>query len=126
MAQSGDIPSNINMAAGTVIRRDLADSAFEAYVPATAKRTEAYLGTTDGSGNYTVTYGTAFSSVPDVQPQMQAGAFNQFIRITSSTTTGFTVQVAQRNSVNLLGIDVLLSTTAVVSGASVGVLVTAR
>lgn len=125
MAQSGDIPSNINMAAGTVIRRNLGDSAFEAYVPASV-RVETYLGTTDGSGNYTVTYGTAFSTVPDVQPQMQSGAFNQFIRITSSTTTGFTAQVAQRNSVNLLGIDVLLATTAVVSGASVGVLVTAR
>lgn len=94
--------------------------------PATPRRIETYTGTTNASGNYTVTYSTAFANVPDIQPQMQAGNFNQFIRITSSTTTGFTVQVAQRNSVTLLGIEVLLASTVVVNGASVGVLVTER
>lgn len=94
--------------------------------PSTAKRIETYTGTTDGSGNYTVTYGTAFSTVPDVQPQLQAGTTSQVVRITSSTTTGFTVNVTNRASVTLLSIEVLLAATTPVSGASVGVLVTSR
>lgn len=94
--------------------------------PASSKRIETYLGTTDGSGNYTVTYGTAFSSTPDVQPQLQSGTTSQLVRITSTSTTGFTVQVTNRASVTLLGIEVLLAATTAVSGASVGVLVTQR
>lgn len=92
----------------------------------TLKKVETFLGTTDGSGNYTVTYGVAYAVIPDVQPQLQAGTPSQVVRITASSTTGFTVQVTNRASVNLLGIDVLLATTTPVSGASVGVLVTSR
>lgn len=92
----------------------------------TVRRVETFLGTTNGSGNYTVVYGTAFPTTPDVQPALQAGTVSQTVRITASSTTGFTVQVTQRNSVNILGSDVLLATTSVVSGASVSVLVTAR
>lgn len=89
-------------------------------------RIDTYLGTTDGSGNYTITYPEAFSTVPDVQPQLQAGTPSQVVRITSSTTTGFTVQVTNRASVNLLGFELLLAATTPVSGASVGVLVVER
>jgi len=92
----------------------------------TLKKQETFLGTTDGSGNYTVTYSVAYSTTPDVQPQLQAGTPSQVVRITASSTTGFTVQVTNRSSVNLLGFDVLLASTSVVSGASVGVLVTQR
>lgn len=42
------------------------------------------------------------------------------------STTGFTCTVVQRNSVNLLGVDVLLSTTVNVNGASVDVLITEK
>lgn len=90
------------------------------------RRQEPFLGTTDGSGNYTVTYGTAYPATPDVQPQLQAGTPSQVVRITASSTTGFTVNVTNRASVTILGIDVLLATTTAVSGASVSVLVTAR
>lgn len=90
------------------------------------KRIETFLGTTDGSGNYTVTYSPSYSVTPDVQPQLQAGTPSQVVRITSSTNTGFTVTVTNRASVTLLGIEVLLAATTPVSGASVGVLVTAR
>lgn len=93
---------------------------------ASVRRTETYLGTTDGSGNYTVTYSQAFSTTPDIQPQLQAGTSSQVVRITSSTTTGFTVQVTERSSVNLLGVEVLLAATTPVSGSSVGVLVISR
>lgn len=89
-------------------------------------RIETFLGTTDGSGNYTVTYSTPYASVPDVQPQLQSGTPSQVVRITSSTTTGFTVQVTNRASVNLLGFEILLAATTPVSGSSVSVLVTSR
>lgn len=90
------------------------------------KRQETFLGVTNASGNYTVTYTTPYSSVPDVQPQLQAGTPSQVVRITSSTTTGFTVQVTNRASVTLLAVEVLLAATTPVTGASVSVLVTAR
>ncbi len=92
----------------------------------TLKRIETYTGTTDGSGNYTVTYGTAYPITPDVQPQLQSGTPSQVVRITASSATAFTVNVTNRASVTILGIDVLLATTTPVSGASVGVLVTSR
>lgn len=85
------------------------------------RRIETYLGTTNTSGNYTVTYATAFAAVPDVQPQLQAGTPTQTARITASTTTGFTINVQNRTDV--IG---LLPSYANVNGASVSVLVTAR
>lgn len=104
---------------------DYADIVDPPTIP-TVRRVETFLGTTNASGNYTVVYGTAFPTVPDVQPVLQTGTVDQSVRVTASSTTGFTVQVTQRNSVNILGSDVLLSTTSVVNGASVSVLVTAR
>lgn len=92
----------------------------------TVRRVETYLGTTNASGNYTVVYSQAFPTTPDVQPQTQAGVANQSMLITASTTTGFTVQVVLRSSVNILGSDVLLASVTPVNGASVSVLVTAR
>lgn len=92
----------------------------------TMKRVDTYLGTTNASGDYSVTYAVPFNSTPDVQPQLQAGTPSQEVRITSSTINGFTVKVTNRASVNLLGVDVLLAATTNVNGASVGVLVTER
>lgn len=101
--------------------------AYPSFTVSTAKRpAETYLGNTDASGNYTVTYSTAYSSIPDVQPQLQAGTASQVVRITSSTTGAFTVNVTNRASVNIAGIEVLLAATTPVSGASVSVLVTSR
>lgn len=87
---------------------------------------KTYLGTTDGSGNYSVTYSPSYIAIPDVQPQLQNGTPTQVVRLTVSTTAGFTVQVTNRASTTLLGIEVLLATTTPVSGASVSVLVTSR
>jgi hypothetical protein len=92
----------------------------------TLKRIETYLGTTDGSGNYTVTYSSAFSVTPDVQPQIQVASVTQAVRITATSTTGFTIQVTNRAVTTLLGIDLISGTSTPVSGASVGVLVTSR
>ena len=92
----------------------------------TVRRVETYLGATNASGNYTVTYASAFPTVPDVQPQTQIGVANQSVLVTSSLTTGFTIQVVLRASINILGSDVLLASVSPVNGASVSVLVTAR
>lgn len=92
----------------------------------TVRRVETYIGNTNASGNYTVTYASAFPTVPDVQPQTQIGVVNQSALVTSSLTTGFTIQVVLRASINILGSDVLLASVSPVNGASVSVLVTAR
>jgi hypothetical protein len=86
-----------------------------------------YSGTSNASGVYTVTFAQAYSVAPNIQANIvNQSATNQFIRITSISTTGFTVNVFQRNSINLLGTDVLLFSTANVSGASVDVLITEK
>ncbi len=90
------------------------------------KRVETYLGTTDGSGNYTVTYAVPFSTAPDIQPQLQVGSANNGIYITSSTTTGFTVHAYQRAVLSLLGLELLAGIPTNLTGVSVGVLVTQR
>jgi hypothetical protein len=90
-----------------------------------AKRIEAYPGTTNASGQIVVTYSTAFPSVPVVQPPAPALA-SQVWTTVSSTTTGFTLQLNQRNVVTLLGIEVLLGATVPVSGATATILVVAQ
>lgn len=82
------------------------------------KRQETYSGTTNASGNYTVTYSVAYSVTPNVQFQINGGTVTQNALLTSSTTTGFTVNV--KNRTDALG---LLPTYANVNGAAVDVLV---
>lgn len=91
------------------------------------KRQETYSGTTDASGNYTVTFSTAYSTTPNVQASItNQSSGNQFIRVSNVTTTGFTINVFQRNAVTLLGLEVLLAATANVSGALVDVLISEK
>lgn len=90
-----------------------------------AKRIETYSGTTNASGQITVTYGTAFAAVPVVQPPAPALA-NQVWMTVSSTTTGFTLQLNQRNTVTLLSIEVLLGATVPVVGTTANILVVAQ
>lgn len=88
------------------------------------KRMELYSGTTNASGVYTVTFGTAYSATPHIQANITNQAnLNQFVRVTSVSTTGFTINVFQRNSVTLLSTDLLLATTVNVNGATIDVLV---
>lgn len=92
----------------------------------TLRKVETFTGVTNASGNFTVTYSVPYTNVPDVQPQLAAGTPSQVARITSSTTTGFTVQVTNRASVTLLAVEVLLAATTPVVGAAINVLVTSR
>lgn len=118
----GNIPSNVYMYVGADI--DAAMDNYDTEIAAlTGKRQETYLGTTDSSGNYTVTFGTAFSATPDVQPQIQPSSQSdtRIVKVTGSSTTGFTVNV--RNRTDVVG---LLPSYSNVTSASVSVLVTAR
>lgn len=85
------------------------------------KKVETYSGTTDASGIYTATFGTAYSVAPNIQANIINGTDTQFIRITSVSTTGFTVLV--RNRTDIAG---LLPTFSNVNGASVDVLITQK
>lgn len=85
-----------------------------------SRRVEPYTGTTNSSGEITVTYATAFTNVPVVNPTIRGQTnANQLVMLTSSTTTGFTVKVVERQTDTILGIVVLQTTTANVNGATV-------
>lgn len=85
----------------------------------TVKRQEKFSGTTDASGNYTVSFSPAFAATPDIQPTIIGGGNNDIYKITSVTASGFTVNVVRRTDV--VG---LLPSFPVLAGASVKVLVT--
>jgi len=89
----------------------------------TLKRVENYKSTTDGSGNYTVTFGTAYSSIPHIQANLIGNETNQYIRIVSVSTTGFTVNAYSFVTNNVLGIINLTTSTTALSGATVDVLI---
>lgn len=84
----------------------------------TGKRQESYVGTTNASGLYTVTYATPYASIPNVQVNTINGN-NKETQITTSTTTGFSIYIQLRSDV--LG---LLPTYSNVASRTVNVLVT--
>lgn len=86
-----------------------------------AKRQETYSGTTNGSGVYTVTFGTAYSVAPNIQANIINPTDTQSLRITAVSTTGFTVLA--RNRTDTLG---LLPSYANLASATVDVLVTEK
>lgn len=96
-------------------------SADNTFTISSTKRQETYSGTTNVSGLYTVTYSTAYSVAPNVQFQINGGLVTHTIRLTASTTTGFTVYV--QNRTDIIG---LLPSYSNVSGASVDILVTEK
>lgn len=90
------------------------------------RKVETFLGTSDASGNITITFANTYTTPPDVQPQIIGGTFNQQVRVVSVSNTGCVVQAAQRNVVTLLSTEVLLGATVSLAGASVTVQVTPR
>lgn len=89
------------------------------------RRVETYSGVTNGSGDYAAVYSPEFPTVPNVQPVTypNADAITR-VRVTASTTAGFTVRTERNNTVNLLGVDILGLGTAAVASVPVRVLVT--
>lgn len=122
-ALSAGLATKFTTPAGTTAQYVRGDGSL-ATLP-TAKRIEVYTGTTNASGQITVTYSTAFPATPVIQPPAPALA-NQVWTTVSSSTTGFTLQLNQRNTVTLLSAEVLLGATVPVSGASATILVVAQ
>lgn len=121
---SGTIVANLNtsgVAAGTYGRVTVNNKG----IVTSGKRQETYSGTTNASGVYTTTFGTAYSAAPNIQANIIGGTPNQFITMTV-TTTGFTCTVYQRNTVNLLSTELLLGTTVLVNGANVDILISEK
>lgn len=86
----------------------------------TRKKQETYSGTTNGSGNYSVTFPVAYS----VAPNIQVCLINPNVRDTPVpvvSTTGFTINVQRRTDV--IG---LLPSYANVNGAGVDILITEK
>lgn len=93
--------------------------------PGITRRIETYTRTTNAAGQVVVTYPTAYPVVPVVQ--LPAPALpNQVWTTVSSTTTGFTMQLNQRNTVTLLAVEVLLGATVPVNGTTATFLVVAQ
>lgn len=87
----------------------------------------SYSGTTNSSGEYTITFPTPYSVAPNIQATIpNQSATNYFIRVSSVSTTGCTIHVYQRSTVTILGAEVLLATTTNVSGVNIDVLVTKK
>jgi hypothetical protein len=86
------------------------------------KRIEPYIGVTDASGLYTVTYPTPFAVIPNVQPEPPTIANYTWIKVTS-TTTGFSLRLIQRASLTVLGLELLAAQFTNVAGAAARVLV---
>lgn len=123
---SGSITANLNTTGVSAGTYGIVTVTAKGLVTA-GKRQELYSGTTNASGVYTVTFGTSFSAAPNIQACVtNQSVTNQGLRVTSISTTGFTINVFQRNSVNLLATDLLLSSTVNVNGATVDVIVTEK
>lgn len=101
-------------------------SAANTFTISKTKRQETYSGTTNSGGTYTVSFGTSYSVAPNIQANIIGGTANQVIVITSISTTGFTINVYQRNAVTLLSTEVLLASTVNVNGANIDVLITEK
>jgi hypothetical protein len=88
------------------------------------KRIVTYDSTTDGSGNYSVTFNPAFASTPHVNPVCYPAADSVTrVRVTAASNTGFTVKTERNPSIDVLGIAVLQVGTANVPNTPVRVVV---
>ena len=112
---AGDISAAVDAAIAT---HEAASNPHPQYA-----RVARYSGVTSGSGTYSVVFGAAYTNTPNVQASIVGGTSNQYARVTSRSTTGFTVTAYTRGSVNLLGVDVSLSSPTVTNGLTVDVLV---
>lgn len=88
------------------------------------KRVETFAGTTDATGNYSITYSPAYGATPHVSPVIYPpGDSITRVRLTAASATGFTVKTEKNATVNLLGVDILGIGTGNVASVPVRVLV---
>lgn len=81
----------------------------------------SYVGTTNASGLYTVTFAQAYSTTPNIQANVIGQSTEVQSRIVSVSTTGFSVHVFQRVAVLTLALS---TATTNVSGATVHATIT--
>ena len=93
------------------------------FVHGMPKPSTRYSGTTGANGQFSVTYPAAKSVTPWVIPILIGAPVTHTIRLVSSSATGFVVQVDQRTSTSVLGIDALSASATPVNGQAVTVLV---
>lgn len=90
------------------------------------KRTESFIGTTDGSGLFSVVFSPAYPVTPDIQPVTIPPADSVTrVRLTAASATGFTVRTETNSSVTILSISVLGFATTAVPSVPVRVFVSA-
>lgn len=99
------------------------------YLAPAGRRIETYQGETNASGQYTVTFPVPFVGIPVITVQPTAVGTHETtvtLATASGMTTGFTVTVANRQPVTLLGLGlvVLSMNTAPVANLPVSVVVT--
>lgn len=92
--------------------------------PVINRRVELYAGTTNGSGDYTVTYPTPFTVEPHVNATTYPPAdADTRVRLTASSVNGFTVRTEKNVGLSVLSLTVLGFGTAPVAGVPVRVAV---
>jgi hypothetical protein len=111
------------LTSGSSATASIANGTLNLGIPG-SKRIETYVGTTDANGLFTVSYTTPYSGLPTVVPEPPSAANQQWIKV-SSNLAGFSYRLVQRSSASVLGIDLLVSATTVVSGAPVRAVVVA-
>lgn len=89
-----------------------------------ARRIDVYTSTTDANGLITVTYPTAFTAVPYLQPEPPVASNQTWVKVTS-TTAGFSMRLVQRSAVTVLGLEVLLAGTTNVASTAGRIVVVA-
>lgn len=103
------------------------DARVQSYLTAqNYRKVETLQGVTNLFGVYQVTFANSYAAPPHVNPFILNGTAAQIATVSNLTTTGCTVTVHQRNSLTLLGLEVLLAATVPVVNSTVGVLVVAK
>lgn len=93
--------------------------------PIVDRRIETYAGTTNASGDYTVTYSIPYSAIPNVQPVAYLPTDpDTRVRLSASTVNGFTIRSEKNIGLTVLSLTVLGFGTNPVPNIPVRVLVT--
>lgn len=114
--------ASLSVARGTSVRVQSDGTHWVALrAPYGGRRVFAGTGTTDGSGNTTVSFSPAFTATPVVSTALQTSTTDVTdLRITALSTTSVTFQARRTPTTVVLGITVLGTTVALV-GATVHV-----